>query len=350
MDAYIGRRKLYWSTSAAGKIYYTLMDAVSPTESALSAIGSWIGDPKGVAIHYDKKLLYWVDGHHIKSSDLTGGSGKLVKTLSTVFTIYASWSSSSATLTVNTIQSGTIYTGLTIYGPGILTGTTISAFGTGTGGVGTYTLSQQQSASGDNVLLTSGPPDLAGIASWTNTEAKITVTSISSGKLSPGQFISGENLKVGTRIVEQITYGVGEYTVSQTQTVASATLTAVGSAVFKATWIGTKLTVISVTSGVIAVGQTIAGVGITTGTTITQIVTGTGGIGVYTISSLQSKSGFKITVTSSSTCVFTGSITATKLTVTAITSGRLAIGQTLTGGGITAGTTLTQLITGGIGI
>ena len=42
----------------------------------------------------------------------------------------------------------------------------------------------------------------------------------------------------------------------------------------------------------------------------------------------------------------TGSITGNVLTVTAISSGAIAIGQTLAGSGITAGTTITQMLTG----
>lgn len=45
-------------------------------------------------------------------------------------------------------------------------------------------------------------------------------------------------------------------------------------------------------------------------------------------------------------CVFTGSISATTLTVTAITSGALSVGQTLNGTGITSGTAITSYGTG----
>lgn len=45
-------------------------------------------------------------------------------------------------------------------------------------------------------------------------------------------------------------------------------------------------------------------------------------------------------------CVFTGSIAGTVLTVTAITSGAISMGQTLSGGAITAGTAITALGTG----
>jgi hypothetical protein len=45
------------------------------------------------------------------------------------------------TLTVSAVSSGTIYLGMTISGTGIPSGTKITAFGTGTGTTGTYTVS-----------------------------------------------------------------------------------------------------------------------------------------------------------------------------------------------------------------
>lgn len=50
---------------------------------------------------------------------------------------------------------------------------------------------------------------------------------------------------------------------------------------------GTTLTVVTVGSGALAVGQLLTGNGVTVGTTITALVTGTGGAGTYTVSSSQ---------------------------------------------------------------
>lgn len=47
-----------------------------------------------------------------------------------------------------------------------------------------------------------------------------------------------------------------------------------------------------------------------------------------------------------SSAVVTGSIAAKVLTVTAVTSGKLAVGQTISGSGVTAGTKITGLLTG----
>lgn len=48
------------------------------------------------------------------------------------------------TLTVTAVSLGTIVVGHTLFGANVVAGTTISAFGSGTGGVGTYTVSATQ--------------------------------------------------------------------------------------------------------------------------------------------------------------------------------------------------------------
>jgi hypothetical protein len=57
----------------------------------------------------------------------------------------------------------------------------------------------------------------------------------------------------------------------------------------------TVLTVTAVSSGVLSVGQTISGSGVTAGTTITALGTGTGGTGTYTVSASQTASSTTIT-------------------------------------------------------
>ena len=58
---------------------------------------------------------------------------------------------------------------------------------------------------------------------------------------------------------------------------------------------GTMLTIDSVTVGALAVGAVIVGTGITAGTTITALLTGTGGQGTYTVSVSQSAGAATIT-------------------------------------------------------
>ncbi|WAR42927.1 head decoration protein [Methylomonas rapida] len=60
----------------------------------------------------------------------------------------------------------------------------------------------------------------------------------------------------------------------------------------------TVLTVTAVTSGKLAVGQAIAGSGVTAGTTITALGTGTGGAGTYTVSASQTVASTTLTASS----------------------------------------------------
>lgn len=55
------------------------------------------------------------------------------------------------TLTVTAVTTGTLYVGAVITGTGITVGTTITALGTGTGGVGNYTVSPSQSVGSTNI-------------------------------------------------------------------------------------------------------------------------------------------------------------------------------------------------------
>lgn len=54
---------------------------------------------------------------------------------------------SGMTLTVTGISSGTLVRGMVLKGSGVTAGTTITAFGSGTGGTGTYTVSASQMVS-----------------------------------------------------------------------------------------------------------------------------------------------------------------------------------------------------------
>ena len=55
------------------------------------------------------------------------------------------------TLTVTSITSGKLYVGMVIRGAGVVQGTTITAFGTGTGGAGTYTVDVSQTNAGTDM-------------------------------------------------------------------------------------------------------------------------------------------------------------------------------------------------------
>lgn len=119
------------------------------------------------------------------------------------------------------------------------------------------------------------------------------------------------------------------------------------SSVFMASLSGTTLTVSSVSSGTITVGQAIYGVGIANGTVITALGTGTGGSGTYTVNNSQTvasqqitgnRSGALVTATIGQTLsgvTITG--TAGQFSCTASTQ-PLVVGQTIRISGTYGGT------------
>lgn len=115
----------------------------------------------------------------------------------------------------------------------------------------------------------------------------LTVTSVSSGAIAVNQSLFGIGVLPETVItgLGTGTGGVGTYTVNRSQTVAEIAMNSASvGAVVTATIVGTTMTVSSVTSGVLHVGQTVQGAGVTLGTIITALGTGTGGTGTYTVS------------------------------------------------------------------
>jgi hypothetical protein len=121
---------------------------------------------------------------------------------------------------------------------------------------------------------------------------------------------------------------------------SGATATGSIGSTFTATGTGTSLVVTAVT-GLISIGDTIAGTGVPAGTTILAQVSGTpGGAGTYTTS--------VATTASAATVTSFGNV----LDVTAVT-GTLAIGDAITGTGIPTGATLASQVsgaTGGVGV
>lgn len=75
----------------------------------------------------------------------TGKNAQMVGPL--VVGFVGTGSISGTTLTISAVSSGALAVGATITGTGVTAGTTITAFGTGTGGAGTYTVSASQTIS-----------------------------------------------------------------------------------------------------------------------------------------------------------------------------------------------------------
>ena len=239
---------------------------------------------------------------------------------------------SGTTLTVSAVASGTLAVGQIIDD---LTGqlaanTTITALGTGIGGVGTYLVSIAQTVSSEDMTAsapsTSSPiprariastlyavqyvPAIAALGPWAQV-ASITigsantpdatvigyivgtvlhVTGVTSGAIVVGDAISNAGGLVinGTYVLSfgSGSGGTGTYNLSQTQTVG-ATFTGTGS--------GTNLTASAVT-GVISIGDTILGTGVPGGTKILSQTSGTpGGAGVYVTNNATTSSSNALT-------------------------------------------------------
>jgi hypothetical protein len=162
---------------------------------------------------------------------------------------------------------------------------------------------------------------------------------------------------------------------------------------FTASISGNTLIVTAVASGTIAIGQTISGPGVVPGTQVTGLITGAGNAGTYSlntsqivasttmmtnpvtntpspprarigsiiyanlyssvIAALGSWAAVKTLLVGSNNtagAVVVGNISGTVLTVTAVTSGTLAVGQFLSGfdslSGITVGTSISSFVSG----
>jgi hypothetical protein len=170
------------------------------------------------------------------------------------------------------------------------------------------------------------PNTLTGSISGTT----LTVTAVGAGSvLASGLTLTATGLDTCT-ITGQLTGtagSTGTYSVSVSQTFASAAITASGGG----------LTVTSMTNGKLFVGQVLSGGtnAVAAGTTIIALGTGTGGAGTYVVS---------ISQTCASTATATGSggyLTATTMT------GTLYAGDTITSTNTPAGTYILPLGTGG---
>jgi hypothetical protein len=140
---------------------------------------------------------------------------------------------STTTLTVTSVQSGTIAVGQAIFGQGMAQNTVITALGTGSGGVGTYTVSDSQTVASTIINSVAAPAIVTGAISGTT----LTVSAVTSGTLKIGQTIEGTGVTDGTIITAFGTGsgGAGTYTVSASQTVSSTTIYALNWTVLPST-------------------------------------------------------------------------------------------------------------------
>jgi hypothetical protein len=129
---------------------------------------------------------------------------------------------SGTTLTVTSVSSGTIAANQSLSGLGVTSETVITALGSGTGGVGTYTVNLSQTVASTTLnSSTVGAKFTAAISGTT-----MTVSAVASGTIYLGQTVQGTGVTAGTIVSAFVsgTGGTGTYTVSASQTVASETM------------------------------------------------------------------------------------------------------------------------------
>jgi hypothetical protein len=282
--------------AVVGPYVYALTSTFTPT-----LIGQISSSTGRVGISDNGINAYIVDGTNRYTWRISSPS-------SAVFT----GSISGTTLTVTAMTNGTLAANQALFGIGITSETVITALGTGTGGVGTYTINISQTVASERMNSTNVGATINGQIIGTTLYAN-TVT----GNLYLGQTVQGVDVTANTMITILGTGsgGIGTYTVSSSQTIPSL------SATFTGQIAGTVLSATAITSGSITVGQYLYGTGITPATTVNASNT--------------------FTSTGSSIAVTTGI-----LTIGTLTGGTISIGQVLTGTNVVAGTRITSNISG----
>ena len=119
------------------RIYFNQLDNTLQTLLSNDPGGSYIRFPFGAFQDTTVQTAPAATAQVIRLNTTSLSNGVSLGSHTAAFTA----SRALTTLTVTAVSSGTLYLGMTIAGVGITLGTTITAFGTGTGGAGTYTVS-----------------------------------------------------------------------------------------------------------------------------------------------------------------------------------------------------------------
>jgi hypothetical protein len=200
------------------------------------------------------------------------------------------------------------------------------------------------SAAKPGAMLFAQYPTLAqGVPAWVRGASVATMTLAQLQALTPGTItvtVNGVLVTSGTINLSAVASFSAAATAIQTalaayDAVTTAAIAATTTLSVTGSITGSILTVTVLGAGSVQVGAVLAGTGVTAGTQILQQLTGTAnGVGTYLVSASQS--------------VGSGTITGSygTMTVSAVASGTLAVGQVVSGAGVTAGTTITAKLTG----
>jgi len=126
---------------------------------------------------------------------------------------------SGTTLTVTAVSSGTIGINQQLFGVGVTGETIITALGSGTGGVGTYTVNNSQTVAAETLNSSTIGTRFQG----TIAGSVLTVTSVTAGSIYLGQTVQGASVPANTVIISYGTGsgGTGTYNISSTATITT---------------------------------------------------------------------------------------------------------------------------------
>ena len=266
-----------------GQYVYVLNSSLTP-----NLIGTLNSSSGIVGITDNGQNVYIVDGQYRYTWRISNpASAQFIGSLS------------GTTLTVTLMKSGTIAAGQSLFGLGVTPETIITALGTGTGGVGTYTVNLSQTEPSEIFNSSAVAAKITGSISGNI----LTVTAIGANQtLYPGQTIQGAGVTSGTIITAlggsaaisySITIAGTGYAVGDTITVvggiysqqATYTVASIGGSGAVATLTPVSYGVYTVQPGTPATTTT-SGNG--TGLTLTLTFgTGTGGTGSYVVNGSQ---------------------------------------------------------------
>jgi hypothetical protein len=205
------------------------------------------------------------------------------------------------TMTVTAVTYGSFTVGQVITGAGVTAGTTITAILTGTGGVGTYTVSAAQAVASTTIVSHTAQTANATVASSNNGSGTIAFSindrlALYRNPTAPAAPYTAEP-NLALQIDDYSEAGAPAPATCATAPVITGNPTCISGSIgtMTASIAGTTMTVTAVISGAFAVGQVISGTGVTSGTTITSLGTGTGGVGTYTVSQSQTVASTTIT-------------------------------------------------------
>ena len=264
-----------------GSYVYALTTSLTPT-----IIGQLNSSAGIVGITDNSQSIYIVDGQY-----------RYTWRISAPAAAQFIGSVTGTTLNVTSMKSGTIAVGQQLFGIGVVAETIVTALGTGTGGIGNYTINQTQTVASQTLTTA------ATAATMTASIAGniLTVTAIT-GTLYPGQTIQGSTVAAGTIITAlggsaAISYAI---TAAGTGYAVGDTITVTGGIYSQQT----TYTVATIGGGGTVTGLTVVNYGVYTvvpgtpastttsgnGTGLTLTLTfgtGTGGTGSYVLSGTQ---------------------------------------------------------------